>query len=279
LFVAVTSSPSTPSTPTGARRGSNASLLVPPTDGSAPVSPGTTVVIGAGPGSRRPSSSEPGGGSGPDGSNRLRALAEAYVNQAASDQLALQNQALLKEQRLRTMTVLSAEEKKKTVEVISHVVANRKKKDELGIIGGEEGGSETFSAPGEGPATGDGGDEDKTPANEFSINNTLAFVKMSPEKLPEKYRELCQSFNTPKTAHIDTFSATYASLDDKFTEELGEMLETNTTLTEVNIESNNITGASIVFSCPASLDSYCALASVIPNRSWFLCLGKSIKIE
>lgn len=55
-------------------------------------------------------------------------------------------------------------------------------------------------------------------------------------------------FLFPPSAHVTTLSLAHCWLDDAFAEEAAMMLETNTTLTELNLESNEFGGRGVYFS-------------------------------
>merc|ERR1712130_580635 len=100
------------------------------------------------------------------------------------------------------------------------------------------------------PGSGEGmedeyGNKDPTMLN---LNNTSVFRTMEPEKKKEKYKEICQKLNE---SNIRSVLMVNCDVGDNFAKELASMLKKNSTITEVNLNTNPISSDGVQALCEA----------------------------
>jgi hypothetical protein len=102
---------------------------------------------------------------------------------------------------------------------------------------------------------------------EINLNNSPAFKMVAPEKLDSVYRQVVYGLAAKQNAHIKTLSMSNCNLMDSFGVELAEMLRTNTSITDLNLESNAL-GSVAVKALAATLATNTTLLSVrLQNQS------------
>lgn len=167
----------------------------------------------------------------------LSAIRAAYVNSTKEVEAKAERAVKeMKKRRCRSIAGLSGDNKESATRAIAGVldakVAEKNKvKDAMAAMsaGGSAEGMED-----------EWGNKDPGVIN---FNNTTVFQLTSKEQLPTKYRELCEAIGA--NALATTLLLANADLDDQWCLELAQLLESNTTLTEINLNTNPISGKGV----------------------------------
>merc|ERR1711971_295908 len=82
----------------------------------------------------------------------------------------------------------------------------------------------------------------------FNLNNASIFRTMDEKKKTEKYTEICEKLSK---SCIKSVLLANANIGDLFIEKIASMLKKNTTITEINLNSNPISSSGVIHLCEA----------------------------